>query len=99
MTSSTQPIKSPTNGSPVAFAGVVTVPPGAVHASIKAQVDAALHGVKQGKTMAILTVKTGAGANLAVAHKFNEHWEIVSYVGKSGWQTPIEGGVSVSYSR
>lgn len=88
-----------TNGVPQAFAGVVTVAPQSVHQSIKSQVDAALKGVKEGKTMAILTVKTGSGLNLAVAHKLNDHFEVVSWVGKSGWQKPIEGGVSVSYSR
>lgn len=87
------------NGASVPFAGVVTVEPQSVHQSIKAQVDDALRGVKEGKTMAILTVQTGSGLNMAVAHRFNEHFEVVSWVGKSGWQKPIEGGVSVVFSR
>jgi hypothetical protein len=87
------------NGEPQAFAGVVSVGPQSVHQSIKSQVEDALRGVKDGKTMAILTVKTGAGANLAVAHKINEQWEAIMFVGKSGWQQPIQGGVSVTYSR
>lgn len=87
------------NGNPISFAGVVQVPEQSVHQSIKSQVDAALQGVKAGKTMAILTVKTGTGANLAVAHKFNEHFEVVSWIGKSGWQSPVEGGVALTYSR
>jgi hypothetical protein len=87
------------NGVPQSFAGVATVPPQSVHQSIKDQCDAALKGVKEGKTMAILNVKTGAGVNLAIAHKLGEHFEIVSYIGKSGWQKPMEDGVSVAFSR
>jgi hypothetical protein len=87
------------NGTPVAFAGVQSVPAQSVHQLIKSQVDEALRGVKDGKTMAILTVKTGSGANIAVAHKVNDHFEVVSWIGKSGWQKPLEGGVSVAYSR
>ena len=87
------------NGIHQPFAGVVVVPPQSVHQTIKQQVDDALRGVKEGKTMAVLTVKTGAGANLAIAHKINDHFEVVSYIGKSGWQSPISGGVSVAFSR
>lgn len=87
------------NGVSQPFAGVVTVPAQSVHQSIKSQVDDALRGVKAGQTMAVLTVKTGSGANLAIAHKINEHFEVVSWVGKSGWQKPLEGGVSVAFSR
>ncbi|NBR87822.1 MAG: hypothetical protein EB141_12695 [Verrucomicrobia bacterium] len=87
------------NGTPQTFAGVVTAAPQSVHLSIKEQVEAALQGVKEGRTMAILNVKTGSGLNLAVAHKFNDQWEVITYVGKSGWQKPIEGGVSVAFSR
>lgn len=87
------------NGNPQTFAGVVTVAPQSVHQSIRSQVDNALRGVKEGQTMAILTVKTGAGANLAVAHRIGEDWTVAAFVGKSGWQSPIEAGVSVSFSR
>lgn len=95
------------NGVSQPFAGVVTVHPQSVHQTIKEQVDAALKGVKEGKTMAVLNVKTGSGLNLAVAHRIpvesgilkGGEWEIVTWVGKSGWQKPIEGGVSVSFSR
>lgn len=89
----------PLNGTPQSFQGVVTVPSASVHQSIQAQVHQALQGVKEGKTMAILTVQTGSGANLAIAHKFNDHFEVVTYVGKSGWQSPVAGGVSVAFSR
>lgn len=94
------------NGTIVPFVapGVVTMPPESVHQSIKAQVDAALAGVKAGRTMAILNVHTHKGVNLAVAHRFSDHFEVVAYVGKSGWDRPldtssVEGGVSVAYSR
>lgn len=87
------------NGSSHTFAGVVTVPAQSVHQSIKDQVDAALQGVKEGKTMAVLTVKTGAGANVAIAHKMGDDWSVALFVGKSGWQQPISGGVSIAFSR
>jgi hypothetical protein len=88
------------NGQPVVSApGVVIVPPRAVHLDIKAQVAKALAGVDPGDTMAVLSVQTKAGFNLAVAHKFNDEWQVAAYIGKSGWQSPVEGGVSVSYSR
>lgn len=96
------------NGISQAFAGVATVAPTDVHQTIKSQVDAMLKGVTEGKTMAVLNVKTGSGINLAVAHRSQviEHgllkggtWEVVTWVGKSGWQKPIDGGVSVAFSR
>lgn len=87
------------NGVRVPLQGVVTVAPKSVHQSIKSQVDAALQGVKAGKTMAILNVTTESGVNLAIAHRINEHFEVVSWIGKSGWQQPIAGGVSIAYSR
>lgn len=87
------------NGVNQPFAGVVTVAPQSVHQTIKAQVEDALRGVKEGKTMAVLNVKTGSGLNLAIAHKLNDHFEVVTWVGKSGWQKPIDGGVSVAFSR
>lgn len=95
------------NGTQTPFAGVVTVPAESVHQSIKEQVAATLQGVKAGKTMAVLSIKTGSGANLAIAHRdtFDSgilkgtEWEVVSWVGKSGWQKPVNGGVSVAFSR
>lgn len=90
------------NGVTQPFAGVVTVAPQAVHQSIKSQVDAALQGVKAGKTMAVLNVKTGSGLNLAIAHRgeiAGGEWEVVTWIGKSGWQKPLDKGVSISFSR
>lgn len=95
------------NGVPQSFAGVVTTAPTDVHQSIREQVSSTLQGVKEGRTMAILNIKTGSGVNLAVAHKHTVEtgifkggeWEVLTYIGKSGWQKPIEGGVSVAFSR
>lgn len=98
------PRQAPT---PTPLVGVVTVPSESVHVSIRAQVDAALQGVKQGKTMAVLTVKTERGVNLAIAHRDaftsgllkDVEWQVVLYAGKSGWDRPVDGGVSVSFTR
>lgn len=87
------------NGKPVPFAGVVRVPAKAVHIDIQKQVATLLAGVPQGQTMAVVNVVTGAGVNLAIAHKAGKHWTVGMYVGKSGWDQPIEGGASVAFSR
>ena len=87
------------NGAPVPFGGVITVPAKAVHLDIKAQVAKALEGVDKADTMAVVNVRTGAGINLAVAHKFNDEWDVALWVGKSGWQSPLEYGATVSFSR
>ena len=87
------------NGAPQTFAGVVTVPPKLVHIDIKRQVAQALEGVENGQTMAVLNVRTGAGVNIVVAHKFNKNWQVDLYVGKSGWDRPVEGGATVSFTR
>jgi hypothetical protein len=79
--------------------GVVVVPAKAVHIDIQQEVATMLKGIEPGKTMAVLNVRTGAGVNLAVAHKFNERWQTQFWIGKAGWQQPIEGGVTVAYSR
>ena len=91
------------NGHAQAFAGVVTVPARDVHIDIQAEVAKSLKDVPDGKTMAILSLQTHAGGNLAVAHRFNKHWGVVAWVGKSGWDQPLKrsaaGGVSIAYSR
>ena len=86
------------NGTPQPI-GVITVPTTSVHLDIQEQVRKSLAGLPSGQTMAVLNVTTGKGINLAVAHKLNQHFEVVAYVGKSGWDQPVEGGVSVSFSR
>ena len=94
------------NGKPVAFAGVVTVPPEAVHIDIHDQVMKSLAGIKDGKTMAVVNVQTGRGMNLAVAHReqvaegiWKGSWTVATWIGKSGWSEPIAGGATVAWSR
>lgn len=91
------------NGTPQNFAGVVTAPSSAIHESIKRQTAELLKGVPDGKTMAVVSVHTQAGVNLALAHKFNEHFEVVGWIGKSGWDKPLlsrpAGGVSLAFAR
>lgn len=86
--------------------GVVTVPPSAVHLDIHKAVQQALQGVKDGQTMAVVNVQTGRGVNLAIAHRervttgvFKGDWIVETWVGKSGWQQPVEGGATLAWSR
>lgn len=79
--------------------GVITVPGKSVHIDIQQEVATMLQGIEDGKTMAVLNVRTGAGVNLALAHKFNDRWQTQFWIGSKGWQQPIEGGVTVAYSR
>lgn len=87
------------NNTAPAIPGVVTVPAKSIHIDIRREVAKVLEGVDPGETMAVLNVQTGRGINLALAHKFNDEWQVDLYVGKSGWQSPVEGGVTVSFSR
>lgn len=90
------------NGSVQPLSGVVTVPTMAIHESIQRHVTESLKGVEPGRTMAVLSIHTEKGVNLAIAHKFNDQWNAVLWVGKSGWDKPLsrpDGGVSISYSR
>ena len=88
------------NGTPVPFGGVVTVPQSSVHLDIQRHVAQMLEGVPEGRTMAVVSILTDKGLNLAVAHKFNQAWSTALWVGKSGWdKEPLAGGVTVSFSR
>lgn len=83
--------------------GVVTVPLSSIHESIQRSVDESLKHVEPGTTMAVLSLHTQTGINLAIAHKFNDHFKVVTWIGKSGWDKPLKkdgaGGVSFTYSR
>jgi len=83
--------------------GVATVSaqeaPKRIAASIRSQVAKALLDVPAGRTMAVVSIQTGAGVNLALAHKFNNHWTAELYLGKSGWDQPVQGGALVTFSR
>lgn len=85
--------------SPAPIAGVVTVPTRAVHLDIQQQVATMLQGVEPGKTMAVLNIPTSKGFNLAVAHKFNNHWSTALWIGKAGWDAAPQGALTVAYSR
>lgn len=91
--------------------GVVLVPASAVHIDIHDQVMKSLgRDVEPGHTLAMIGIQTGKGINFAIAHKekvadgfFEGDWVIESWIGKSGWQEPIDkgwaGGVQVMWSR
>lgn len=84
---------------PVGQPGVVVVPPTAVHLDIHRQVAQVLKDLPPGKTRALVSVETTVGFNLAVAHKFDEHWLVEAWVGKAGWgKQPVAGGVQVMFS-
>lgn len=99
------------NGTPKDFAGVVTVPAGSIHESIQRRAAEALHGVTDGHTMAVLSVHTQSGVNLAIAHRHTVEsgilkggeFQVVAWIGKSGWDKPLlsrpDGGVSIAFSR
>ena len=84
---------------PSPIVGVVTVPARAVHFDIQQQVATMLQGVAPGRTMAVLNIPTSKGINIAVAHKFNDHWSTALWIGKSGWDAPPEGALTVAFSR
>lgn len=92
-----------TNGQPVSFAGVVTVPVDVVHFDIQEQVQKMLATVEPGTTMAVLRLHTHAGANLAIAHRFENDLRVSLWVGKSGWDQPLKrsgaGGIELTYAR
>lgn len=75
--------------------GVVTVPTSVVAASIQAQALEYLRLLPPESNGAVLQIETGAGFNLAVAHKSKGgRWGVTTWVGKSGWAQPVSGGVS-----
>lgn len=88
---------STTNGQPVPFGGVVTVaqPEIAIAPSIRKAVADTLGTLPPDAKGAIVWVATARGMNLAAAYKLSSGWEIGAWVGKSGWQSPLDGGVMV----
>ena len=79
---------------PPGFFGVAVADPGVISASIQRQVAAALTAIPAGKRGALLAAVTERGVNLVVAHKVNDNWHVAAWLGKSGWDRPIEGGVA-----
>ena len=81
-----EPIKAP---------GVVTVPQSAVALSIQQQAADFLRLLPPEKNGAVLNIETEKGFNLAVAHKSKGgRWGVTTWIGKSGWDQPVSGGVS-----
>lgn len=79
--------------------GVAVVLTEAVHLDIQQEVATMLAGVAPGRTMAVFTIKTARGVNLAVAHKWDHAWSTHLWIGKSGWDQPVAGGVALAFSR
>jgi hypothetical protein len=87
--------QTPINNAPPAVPGVVIVPTSAVAKSIQQQAAEYLRLLPPETNGAVLTVETGAGFNLAVAHKSRGgRWGVTTWIGKSGWSEPVSGGVS-----
>jgi len=90
----TPPIVLPPPGKP----GVTVVPPAAVSIDIHRQVQLLLNSLPAGRTRAMVSIETRSGVNLAVAHKFDDHWAVEAWVGKSGWDKPVAGGAMLVFS-
>lgn len=74
-------------------------PPALILSTINRQIDEALALLPADKFVtAVLDVRTTAGVNAAVAARINGEWSVVGYVAKR-WGAPVEGGVSVRFSR
>ncbi len=91
---------------PLPTPGVVLTPPGAIHLDIHDQVQRFLKTeIKDGQTMAMLSLQTDRGLNFAIAHKekvadgfFEGDWIVESWIGKSGFSKPLAGGIQVMWS-
>lgn len=84
--------------SPVAPLGgvaIVTQPNVSIAASIQSAVRQTLGELPEDAKGAIVGVATKRGVNIAVAYKLDKGWDVAAWVGKSGWDQPIEGGVVV----
>jgi hypothetical protein len=91
--------------------GVVVASPETVHVDIHDQVMKSLRrDVEPGHSLAMVSITTDRGVNLAFAHKeraengvFEGDWVVESYIGKSGWDQPLNkgwgGGVQVMWSK
>lgn len=89
---------------PLQLKAVAWQPAGAlgvsIHQQIQDQVAKALGDIPPGRsTIAAVSVTTGAGINLAIAHKVDDKWKVAAWVGKSGWDKPIEGGASITFTQ
>jgi len=86
--------------------GVAVMPPSLIHLDIHEQVSKFLKTeLKEGQTMVALSLQTDRGLNIAIAHKekvadgfFEGDWVVESWIGKSGWDKPLAGGIQVMWS-
>jgi len=85
------------NGAVVPFGGVVTVaqPDAIIANSIRKAVADSLGTLPADAKGAIVGVGTAKGMNLAVAYKMDTGWEVAAWIGKSGWNAPVDGGVLI----
>lgn len=83
--------------------GVTAMPDSAIAASIKRQVAEATALIPEGHTVAMVGIATKRGMNLAlVARKESERWgdvNVSAWIGKTGWDAPIDRGVSLMWSK
>lgn len=78
--------------------GVALANPAQISASLKAHVAAVLAEVPPDKHTALVAVATDRGVNLALAVRRPigpAEMEIAAWIGKSGWDQPLTGGVSL----
>lgn len=82
--------------------GVATVPQHTIGEDLDRQVKLMLDGMAPGTHSAVLNVNTKKGVNLVFASKVNDKLTATLWVGKSGWDLPVnqgwEGDVSVRAS-
>lgn len=78
--------------------GVAVVPESLISDALKAQVALVLAEVPADKTGAIVGIKTARGGNLAFAYRINGVLQVAAWVGKSGWDQPIDRGVAVKWT-
>lgn len=91
---------------PPLLPGVVITPPAAVHIDVHDQVSKFLKTeVAPGKTVALVSLTTDRGLNFALAHKrtvtegfLEGDWVVESWIGKSGFDKPLAGGIQVMWS-
>lgn len=80
---------------PLGGVAVVHQPEVSIAQSIQTAVKKSLGELPPDAKGAIVGVATARGVNIAVAYKLDKGWDVAAWVGKSGWDQPIEGGVVV----
>lgn len=76
----------------------VTVPPGALTASIQKSIEQALEtAVPPGKRAAVVAVADPTGVKLGVAARLGDHWKLAGDVERD-WSGAVTGSVGVAGS-